>query len=98
MVLTSSQPHVTAAAIVDEQDISRAATCPMCHTPASLALSALEAAGGWRCVRCGQRWDAAQLATAAAYAEWVVAHDAAAAMGGERATPALPAEPPGGRT
>jgi hypothetical protein len=54
----------------DEDDILRSATCPNCHTPASPAQSAPEAAGGWRCVRCGQRWDAEPLAAVAAYVAW----------------------------
>jgi hypothetical protein len=47
----------------------------MCHTSATLSQSALEAGGDWRCVRCGQHWDAARLATVAAYAAWSVDHD-----------------------
>ena len=48
----------------------RTATCPMCHTPASLTHHAIEAGADWRCVRCGQHWDAARLATVARYAAW----------------------------
>jgi hypothetical protein len=59
----------------DDQDILQVATCPMCHTPATLSGSALEAGGDWRCVRCGQRWDAARLEAVAAYAAWRVDHD-----------------------
>ena len=47
----------------------------MCHTSAKLSESVLEAGGYWRCVRCGQHWDAARLATVAAYAAWTVDHD-----------------------
>ena len=47
----------------------------MCHTSAGPSQSALEAGGDWRCVRCGQRWDAARLATVAAYAAWIVDRD-----------------------
>jgi hypothetical protein len=47
----------------------------MCHTSATLSQSALEAGGDWRCVRCGQHWDAARLAAVAAYAAWTVDHD-----------------------
>lgn len=50
----------------------------MCHTPASLTQSALQAGGEWRCVRCGQHWDAARLAAVAAYAAWLVEYDGAA--------------------
>ena len=66
---------VTAVLLDDEADILRSATCPMCHTSATLSLSALEAGGDWRCVRCGQHWDARRLATVAAYAAWTVDHD-----------------------
>jgi predicted Zn finger-like uncharacterized protein len=63
----------TAVLLDDEQDIVRSAVCPMCHTSATVTQSAIEAGGDWRCVRCGQHWDARRLATVAAYAEW--AHD-----------------------
>jgi hypothetical protein len=53
------------------------ATCPMCRTPASLTQDVIETGGAWRCVRCGQHWDAARLAAVAAYAAWIVAHDRA---------------------
>ena len=59
----------------DDQDIFESATCPMCHTSATLPPSALEAGGAWRCVRCGQHWDAARLAAVVAYAAWAVDHD-----------------------
>ena len=75
MALSFSQPHVTAPVLADEQDGSQFATCPMCHTPAPLTQSALDAGGDWRCVRCGQRWDAVRLAAVATYAGWVVEHD-----------------------
>ena len=54
----------------DEQDIVRTAGCPMCHTSATVTQSAIETGDDWRCVRCGQHWDARRLATVAAYAEW----------------------------
>ena len=38
--------------------------------------AALGTGGDWHCGRCGQRWDAVRLATAAAYAEWVSEHAA----------------------
>jgi predicted Zn finger-like uncharacterized protein len=60
----------TAALRNDEQDIARHAVCPMCHTSASVTQAAVDAGGDWRCVRCGQHWDARRLATVAAYAEW----------------------------
>ena len=65
-------PHAlaTAALLDDEQDIARHAVCPMCHTSATVTQSAIEAGGDWRCVRCGQHWDARRLATVAPYAEW----------------------------
>ena len=43
----------TAVVQDDERDILRFAMCPMCHTSASVAQSAIEAGGDWRCVRCG---------------------------------------------
>ena len=53
--------------------VAPAATCPLCHTVNSLTDAALVAGGGWRCATCGQRWDAARLATVAAYARYVAA-------------------------
>ena len=67
-----SVSQVTAVLLDDEADILRSATCPMCHTSATLSLSGLEAGGDWRCVRCGQHWDVKRLATVAAYAAWTV--------------------------
>ena len=82
MASSFSPPHATAV-LLDDQDILRSTTCPMCHTPATLSQSALEAGGDWRCVRCGQQWDAARLATVAAYAAWAVDHDRVGRRGTE---------------
>jgi hypothetical protein len=61
----------TVAAAV-AQGAEELAACPMCHTVDSgPTADALAAGGGWRCVRCGQRWDAARLAAVAAYVAWV---------------------------
>ena len=101
MAPSSLRPHATAVLLDDEQDILRRATCPMCQTSATLSQSALEAGGDWRCVRCGQRWDAARLATVAAYAAWIVDRDR---IGGQVTEDPdaglhgdLPTEPLGGR-
>lgn len=59
----------------DERDILRFAVCPMCHTRAGVTESAIQAGGDWRCVRCGQHWDAVRLAAVAAYADWAGDHD-----------------------
>jgi predicted Zn finger-like uncharacterized protein len=75
MVHSPSRPHATAALLDDKPDVVPTATCPMCHTRASLTQSALAAGGDWRCVRCGQHWDAARLAAVAGYAAWVVHRD-----------------------
>jgi hypothetical protein len=83
MARSSSQPHVTAALLDDERAAVRPVTCPMCHTAASLMQSAIDAGAGWRCVRCGQRWDATRLSAVAAYAAWVVERAAV----GERTSP-----------
>ena len=80
---SSRQEQATAVLLGDEQQILRSTTCPMCHTPAALAQSALEAGGDWWCVRCGQRWDAARLVAVAAYAAWAVDHDRVASRGSE---------------
>jgi len=65
-----------------ESDVSVQTTCPYCHTAFALTSGgAGEAAGDWRCVRCGQRWDASRLATVAAYASWALEHDKAVPAG-----------------
>ena len=75
MAHSSSRPHTTVALPDNELDVLRCTTCPMCHTPTSMTQNAIEAGGYWRCVRCGQRWDAARLAAVAACAGWTVDHD-----------------------
>lgn len=55
-----------------ERDLFVPVECPMCHAVAP-SPGAIEAGDGWRCGRCGQRWDAARLATVASYAAWVEA-------------------------
>ncbi|HEU5256754.1 MAG TPA: hypothetical protein VFU28_12235 [Vicinamibacterales bacterium] len=70
--LSSEEPQVTAAVLDDEQYAPRFPTCPLCHTPTSLTQNAIDAGADWRCVTCGQRWDAARLSAVAAYAAWVV--------------------------
>ena len=80
--MTLNVSAATATLLDDEPDILRSATCPLWHTSATLTQSALEAGGDWRCVRCGQHWDAGRLATVAAYAAWAVDHDGV----GRRAT------------
>ena len=86
MTLSSSQPKVTATVLVDDQDASEFLTCPMCHTPTSQTQRAIDAGAEWRCVRCGQRWDATRLSAVAAYAAWVVERAAVGAKGGDRAS------------
>lgn len=75
MVNGSSRPHTSAALLDDEPDVSRRATCPMCHTQAPVTRNAIEVGADWRCVRCGQHWNAPRLAAVAAYAAWRVEHD-----------------------
>jgi hypothetical protein len=82
MALSFSRPHTTAALLDNEPDV-RCATCPMCHTPSSVTQHAIEAGGDWRCVRCGQRWDAARLAVVTAYAAWTIDHDRVGRRGTE---------------
>ena len=82
MAPSLSRPHATAV-FHDHQCVLRSATCPMCHTSATLSQSALEAGDAWRCVRCGQHWDAARLAAVAAYAAWSVDHDRPGRRGAE---------------
>lgn len=58
-----------------EPELVGLATCPMCHTEdPSITNLAVRAGADWHCSRCGGRWDAARLATVAAYAVWLAAH------------------------
>jgi ribosomal protein L37AE/L43A len=102
MASSFSRTDATAVLLDDDQDVVRPAICPMCHTSATLSRSALEAGGDWRCVRCGQCWDAARLAAVAAYTAWAVDHDRVGRRGTEGSHEAalagyLPTERPGGR-
>jgi transposase len=55
-----------------ERAAPSSAVCPLCHTAeTSISNAALTAGASWRCERCGQRWDAHRLETAAAYAATV---------------------------
>jgi hypothetical protein len=72
MASSLSPADEPAVSLDDDQNILR---CLMCHTSVTLSLSALEAGGDWKCVRCGQHWDARRLATVAAYTAWTVGPD-----------------------
>lgn len=75
MAYSDSRPNTTALLLDDERDGLRRATCPMCHTPTSVTQNAIEAGSDWRCVRCGQHWDASRLARFRTYAAWVADFD-----------------------
>ncbi|NOT26764.1 MAG: hypothetical protein HOP16_11745 [Acidobacteria bacterium] len=75
MASTFPLPHSTAVLPGVERDSLRFAICPMCHTSATLSQGALDAGGDWRCVRCGQHWDASRVAVVTAYAAWAADHD-----------------------
>jgi len=77
MAHSSSRTHTTVAPPGTEPDGWHGVMCPMCHTPTSLTQHAVETGGDWRCVRCGQYWDAVRLAAVAAYAEWTLDRDRA---------------------
>lgn len=48
--------------------------CPLCHTrDATVTPETLVAGASWLCAVCGQRWSAARLETAAAYARYAAA-------------------------
>jgi transposase-like protein len=50
------------------------ATCPLCHTlDHTVTSESLLAGVGWVCTRCGGKWTAARLETAAAYQRYVAA-------------------------
>jgi|GraSoiStandDraft_4_1057263.scaffolds.fasta_scaffold310466_1 predicted Zn finger-like uncharacterized protein len=71
-IISDARPGGLPTAVLqrDEQKIVGSPMCPMCHTSASVTQSAIEAGGEWRCVRCGQHWDAGRLAAVAGYAQW----------------------------
>jgi uncharacterized Zn finger protein len=83
MAHSSSRPYTTAVLPDDAQDVLRYAACPMCHTPSSVTQNAIEAGGDWRCVRCGQHWDATRLAAVATYAACVADFDRVGKRGTE---------------
>ena len=69
MVCVSPDPQAATPRVEVDPPTQRHATCPLCHTTdVSLTDDDLAGGGGWRCIRCGQRWNARRLATAAAYA------------------------------
>ena len=48
--------------------------CPLCHThDLTVTPESLSAGATWACTTCGQRWSAARLETAAAYARFAAA-------------------------
>ena len=69
-----------------EPSAPQVVTCPMCHTAhASLTCAALDAGAGWRCSKCGQRWDAERLLIVSGYEAWVREHENAPAPVAARA-------------
>src|SRR3954451_8701635 len=84
MVHPVSPLHTTAALLDDELAVEPSAICRLCHTPAPLTQRGVDAGGEWRCVRCGQHWNAARLAAVAGYAAWVDTHERAANRVNER--------------
>jgi predicted Zn finger-like uncharacterized protein len=72
---SSGRPDTSRTVITGDADTLRRATCPMCHTVASVTETASGTGGDWRCVRCGQRWDARRLAAVAAYVVWAAERD-----------------------
>ena len=76
MIQSPASPPLTGAPSETPSDLLRLSTCPLCHAPhAALTPDAIAAGDSWRCVRCGQQWDARRLDSVAAYAAWVTAHD-----------------------
>jgi hypothetical protein len=49
--------------------------CPLCHHLGPVQTEEALRTVGWRCARCGQRWDAGRLAAVAGYAAWLIEHD-----------------------
>ena len=75
----------TTTALDGDQNLSQRAACPGCHTPhPSLTREGLAAGAGWKCIRCGERWDARRLATVAAYKAWVAERETTATAAAAR--------------
>ena len=71
-----SSPRVAVALAEVPAGTLQRPVCPSCHTVhASSMVEALQAEENWQCVRCGQRWNARRLETAATYAKWAADHD-----------------------
>ena len=72
-VVAPSPSLNTLSALVPE--VGGLATCPSCHRQDRCITNlAVNAGADWQCSQCGSRWDAARLATVAAYAVWLAAH------------------------
>jgi hypothetical protein len=84
MVHNLSRPQTSVALLEGEPEVLRSGACPMCHTGASPTQNALDEGGAWRCLRCGQQWDAARLTAVAAYTAWAADRDRADRRGTER--------------
>ena len=77
MTPTPQLAQKLAAVLEIEPDVRQGATCPSCHTPRAGVVDDGQIPGGdWQCGRCGQRWDAARLASVTAYKTWVVEYEA----------------------
>src|SRR6476620_4862106 len=98
MTESPSSPRLITTLLETPPDALRLATCPLCHTwHASLTDEALQAGADWRCLRCGQRWDAARLAAVAAYASWAAEHEIVERRRGRAASrkaPSFAGDPP----
>ena len=82
MVSSLPAPQAATALPDVEQVVQRLATCPLCHTTdLSLSDDGFAAGEGWRCIRCGQRWDSRRLATVAAHAASALDRRTATARG-----------------
>jgi len=76
MTQSLTSPHVAVALAEAPPDTAQHPVCPSCHTVhVSAMVEALQAEESWQCVRCGQRWNARRLETAATYAAWAAEHD-----------------------
>jgi transposase-like protein len=82
------------AALLDDGPVVVYVACPMCQTPSTLTQAEIDAGAEWRCVRCGQHWDATRLTAVAAYVAWTIERAA-----GERVFPPrhVPTEQPDAR-
>jgi len=71
----TAEPTTQSEPMMAYADKDGAVACPLCHTSNPITRESVAGGAGWRCTRCGQRWDSGSLAAVAAYAVWAREYD-----------------------